>query len=1035
MNIQDVRQRLGNKFANVEEVSAGVLRSVWRRGNRDVAVYVFDLNDRVVESAVHLDLYQDDVLGRSYFNEEASADLRWNHYLYLIASKKSREGDNFTAAKRKVEADRNYARKYVIGEEELDRTLAQIDSVALPQDSSTAGDVMQVWTAALMDAGLGSVLEVERPIADVVRIISSTTPKQSTRTRKTSGTDMSNLLVSSFLSSLDLSGYRSFPTRRQFDRLGKANLILGANGVGKTSLLEGIEFLFCGANRRSEHGLHRKVSATLERGVAVSTSSAQQLSDFKTRQRHWYGSDNAARRNNLPNQFARFNFLNTDAAAELSLFRDSDNGVSGNLDSLADLLSGQEATQLWRRIEAVYRSLLDEKKRNEADRSTRQAERRAAEMEKKALEEAPKQSDANFAVLSKDLARLGWLAPVSDKNGVSRELVEQASELASRLGITRQLSWASESVTPTWLDAQRVQLSAVVERLRQLLDVVHSAQRRRNVLSSRRRNLETLKTELEAISPEAASDLVRQSAYLDRIERELTISAAVMASIPIDSQLVVDAELQKLSVAFANSTITTQLGSLRAEVASAQRKLTELTNRQTELQSLSSQLRELARSAIEHGHSDQDCPVCGTHFEKGVLLQRLDSLVVGQAQLDSAEMSRILESLRKSQSEFAEIGERLGRLARFCEAAGIDADSTLVAEALLLAEQRQREYESQTAQRKVLRQIIESYRKSGLSMTRLRELCAHEGESTPMIDYEYDIAAALIRTLSELKDVEQEMNLLDHTIAAQADDAKQSLAIIGLAEDVGPEAGYEQALSRQKAVSLAIEACEWASTFIRFTPQTDIQACQAAAQSTVLTAESVVAAVEREDASGDRLEKVKGQLVRLEGALERLNASLERQARALLVLKDLVENHSLEQASKAAVLATHAVADEIFSRIHAPAEYRVTTDVGAPLARYIDGKPVSLSEISTGQRAAYALSTFLAMNAQVQDGPKVVILDDPISHVDDLNALSFLDYLRNLVLYSERQVFFATADDKIAGLFSHKFSFLGNEFRTIELSR
>lgn len=78
---------------------------------------------------------------------------------------------------------------------------------------------------------------------------------------------------------------------------------------------------------------------------------------------------------------------------------------------------------------------------------------------------------------------------------------------------------------------------------------------------------------------------------------------------------------------------------------------------------------------------------------------------------------------------------------------------------------------------------------------------------------------------------------------------------------------------------------------------------------------------------------------------------------------------------------------------------------------------------------------FLAMNAQVIAGPKVILLDDPISHVDDLNALSFLDYLRNLVINSDRQVFFATADEKIAGIFAHKFGFLGDEFRIVELTR
>jgi chromosome segregation protein len=140
-------------------------------------------------------------------------------------------------------------------------------------------------------------------------------------------------------------------------------------------------------------------------------------------------------------------------------------------------------------------------------------------------------------------------------------------------------------------------------------------------------------------------------------------------------------------------------------------------------------------------------------------------------------------------------------------------------------------------------------------------------------------------------------------------------------------------------------------------------------------------------------------------------------------------------ASAAIVTATHTVADSIFKRIHAPSEYMVTAEARTPLRRRDNHLAVRLNQVSTGQRAAYALSLFLAMNAQVKTGPKVIVLDDPISHIDDLNALSFLDYLRNLVLKSDRQVFFATADEKIAGLFAHKFGFLGDEFKTIELTR
>jgi len=70
-----------------------------------------------------------------------------------------------------------------------------------------------------------------------------------------------------------------------------------------------------------------------------------------------------------------------------------------------------------------------------------------------------------------------------------------------------------------------------------------------------------------------------------------------------------------------------------------------------------------------------------------------------------------------------------------------------------------------------------------------------------------------------------------------------------------------------------------------------------------------------------------------------------------------------------------------------------------------------------------------------QDAPPVLLLDDPVAHIDDFNSLSFLDYLRDVALAGNRQIFYATADAKLAGLFEHKFSFLGEKFRRIDLSR
>ena len=130
-------------------------------------------------------------------------------------------------------------------------------------------------------------------------------------------------------------------------------------------------------------------------------------------------------------------------------------------------------------------------------------------------------------------------------------------------------------------------------------------------------------------------------------------------------------------------------------------------------------------------------------------------------------------------------------------------------------------------------------------------------------------------------------------------------------------------------------------------------------------------------------------------------------------------------------------ADQIastFAKIHAPNEFELVIDNGLKIIRR-GGRAVELEEMSSGQRAAYALSLFLAMNERLRTGPKVILFDDPVAHVDDINTLSLLDHLRDIALSGRRQIFFATADSKLGGLFGRKFRFLGDEFKQIELSR
>lgn len=163
---------------------------------------------------------------------------------------------------------------------------------------------------------------------------------------------------------------------------------------------------------------------------------------------------------------------------------------------------------------------------------------------------------------------------------------------------------------------------------------------------------------------------------------------------------------------------------------------------------------------------------------------------------------------------------------------------------------------------------------------------------------------------------------------------------------------------------------------------------------------------------------------------------IKRLTEAQSNLESLQREHSLKSAMDTTLQQNRAGIEAIFSRIHSPAEFSGLGSIWATLVRKVDNSEAKLSEISTGQRAAFALSIFLAQNAQLRVAPPVVLIDDPIAHVDDLNSLSFLDYLREVVLMRRRQIFFATANDKLATLFERKFDFLGAEgFRRFDLRR
>jgi exonuclease SbcC len=477
------------------------------------------------------------------------------------------------------------------------------------------------------------------------------------------------------------------------------------------------------------------------------------------------------------------------------------------------------------------------------------------------------------------------------------------------------------------------------------------------------------------------------------------------------------------------------VGALLDELADAKQRLASMTSAQSELQGAISELHVWAQKVVEHRHSDSNCPVCGTEFSPGKLISRMESLALAPSDVSISELRRQIEGLTSQWVHASHDGTWLEQLVKFSDVIPGNSLSSSVDTAQRAATDLQAQHNALLETRQIAQEGLDAYARAGLSLESVRELCTPvEGDERPL-PHPMSFAQAYERTDELLKELHESIADLDEDLRRRDAEVRRLLDSVGIDSKLPVASAMNELLTRQRNVRRASEVINEASSFLDLLPSTDLSAICSSLEAAVLGAKKVMATLQSDDYSSTGLTKLREQLEEISRRHGRIVAAIERLTGAQRCLDDVFENLSLDAASVAVVGATHKVADSIFGRIHAPAEYQVTEDAGIPLRRRDNKAAVQLNQVSTGQRAAYALSMFLAMNAQVNEGPKVLLLDDPISHIDDLNALSFLDYLRNLLLKSDRQIFFATADERVAGLFAHKFGFLADDFKTIELTR
>lgn len=1023
INAQRVEAMLRSRYPDLESVGPGVFRGVDRFGSREYAIRYFDLNDRLAATASSLKRYQEEILSEMYFSTQVATDLRWNHYLYFVTSDEVAGRGEFGRFKAMVEADREYARKQVVPEGEMPRLLATGRATA--PTSAMPVDLATTWSKTLDQHGFGFILDDDISVPDVVRrIVAGTKDKAVRPVSPMVLLPAENAAANHFLKHLTITGFRPHPEQKDHP-LGRVNLIVGGNGVGKTSLLEAIEFGYCGRNRRSSVVLNQTSITLALAGTGGELSSTTDPVRLRARHSSWYAKTEL-KKISIQDSFGKFNFLDTDAAVNLSVSASSDQIGA----DVTRLVLGAAAENLADRLRRVFEKLREELKSLRRDNVADEQLKRAAKERVDAVKNTPKLSDSLFLELLAALKHMGWLHLPEEKGGITL-LRGSLQETVSATELLRQSSVNILDSNPQSALQLLANLNEEVDKAAALDDGAKAARMEQGKAQRAAQAVAERIAATEALLPYAHTGFSQIVKEVGDRQNDIRTRGAELALVAIKvNESAVEQQLGR-RLQEAIPFVEAQTEALQRQLTTARSSLQALEQTQSSLTVLRQRLLATAQDILQRVPNPDHCPLCHSEFESDQLLVRMMTDVEGnaseQASLLQAEIAGAEEALTKMQMALIALESMRGFL-------GERAQVLTVGEALARIDQERVLFERDRKNFEAAQGQIQQLRTDGLSSEELsNRLMAAGLAELPSIDelqamqvsYKEDLTSLQETSkaaLQKLQKVQRDCEALAARLSIEMPDSAEALAMAVRKQisDIKVALGAHQILASFLAVGTDTTADEIAIN-LSFAQQ--------------LVAK-VATTIAQEKVNNVALDKETKAVADLTTKIDLCGTRITRLVDAEHVLEALTQQSSGGELTNQILAENAQEIARTFASIHMPNEFELKVEHGAlAIVRRQTGGKVELDHMSTGQRAAFALSLFLAMNGRLRSGPPVLLFDDPVAHVDDINVLSFLDHLRHLAISGSRQIFFATADTKLAGLFRHKFRFLGDDFKELSLSR
>jgi DNA repair exonuclease SbcCD ATPase subunit len=1015
-----ITETLNNNFDAVRCQGEGLYRAAKLHKGSEFQIHYFDISKSIMAEDFDVESYQKKIMLGDYYS--VSGSLQWNYYLHFILDK-----DELMLLKRNdllkgIVANKRLARKSVDTFESLlvafNRDVKQVQGHVV--------NVVDEWRNVLGD-DIPDIFNEDIPVTKVLTGFMEVEPSRIMRIGFRPEPTVAMNQTFPVVQKLTLDQFRIFPERREFS-FGMVNLIRGPNASGKTSLLEAIELSVCGRSLRDPKEEHDFKFTVLTGDGKRETFERLNNKEYRQRDRDWYGATYKTG-NTLYKSFSRYNYFDADAAVRFS--RETEE--SGNIvEALSKVVFGPESGSILKRIERL-KDLINERSRgiegvlnnhkslcgeleSELDRIQRTV---FDEISTSFLFDRIKQLGLNVSEGADD--------PLEDcitrVTSLGHEMVRWSTGIQAFAVNTR------EDLEPAFS-----KLKSTIERL----DTLQGKQRvNSDNLKSVTANIEKL-DELQRVLKRLLryrdskayhlSTLQESSIQLaDEIRR---LAAADSAFAKVDRNIL--QTLHGESVAHARKRMILQVDGIHARKADISAKLEAV---KVQMERSSAVIQEIRAKGVVYAdlHPEtESCPLCLSDLAPNKLNDRLAQFIE-DSDSTSTELSEVIYKLEDTNNELAESQKILSSIELIDQArvALGFPEGGFIREVLASLEKAATKRSSLKIERDDIDARIEGYVESGYSAQEYQSL----RNSTLLSSYEPVKSEGLGALVDETQlALDEKRALMAKHEAVFGDEVKEidylraQFPVLKTYQFTGGGKILQQFMSMKEAMLsigqvLHVNADD---------PYSIVASRVSEIKSLIRNYEEFKNVQARELEIEEKLSTLKDEIERERPNQKKLLELFEklvviiRDKRPDVYISDFMESHS-------------ARISQIFNRIHSPKEFNKVVLDGNELyaIRVVGDEPATISQLSTGQRTALVLSVFLSMHLSNINGPKILIFDDPVAYVDDLNVLLFLDYLRVMAEEKDTQIFFATANEKIAFHFQKKFDYLSDDmgFKDIHVGR